>query len=147
MGIRDVWKFMHSTYKSSPWKYANKSQEHSSKTKPASSDPEENPLQRQKASGALAGYGVGLSLSRLYAQYFGGDLKLLSTDGFGTDVYLHLSRLGTHCENLPKVVLHSPSMHDSSLRSDQDMHQERLLISADEEAYLRQELAALRRME
>ena len=29
---------------------------------------------------------MGLTLSRLYAQYFGGDLKILSLDGFGTDV-------------------------------------------------------------
>ena len=33
-----------------------------------------------------ARFGVGLTLSRLYAQYFGGDLKILSLDGFGTDV-------------------------------------------------------------
>ncbi|CAM9885432.1 unnamed protein product, partial [Phaeothamnion confervicola] len=33
----------------------------------------------------LAGYGVGLPLSRVYARYFGGDLVLLSMEGFGTD--------------------------------------------------------------
>lgn len=33
----------------------------------------------------LAGFGVGLPLSRLYARYFGGDLQLLSMEGFGTD--------------------------------------------------------------
>lgn len=59
-------------------------------------------------------FGVGLTLSRLYAQYFGGDLKILSLDGFGTDVYLHLNRLGTACEDLPQGVLYSPSMRDSS---------------------------------
>jgi len=37
--------------------------------------------------------GVGLPISRLYAQYFGGDLKLLSLEGHGTDVFLYLSRL------------------------------------------------------
>jgi len=93
----------------------------------------------------IAGYGVGLSLSRLYAQYFGGDLKIMSVDGFGTDVYLHLSRLGTGCENLPKVVLYSPSMRDSSLLDGSENMQDRLLISADEEAFMRRELLAYRR--
>lgn len=48
----------------------------------------------------LAGYGYGLALSRLYARYFGGDLKLISMEGFGTDVYLHLNRLNTSSEPL-----------------------------------------------
>ena len=37
----------------------------------------------------LAGYGYGLPLSRLYARYLSGDLKLYSLDGFGTDALLH----------------------------------------------------------
>ena len=64
---------------------------------------------------ALAGYGVGLPLSRLYARYFGGDLAIKSLEGFGTDVYLHVSRLGHDCENLPEGVLQSPAERDSSL--------------------------------
>lgn len=42
--------------------------------------------------------GFGLPLSRLYARYFGGDLKVLSLDGYGTDAYLTLHRLGTYLE-------------------------------------------------
>lgn len=138
--MQDIWKFMYSTYRKSPWSSLRRSG-----MRPGSGDSAANPLQRPRTGGVLAGYGVGLSLSRLYAQYFGGELKILSLDGFGTDVYLHLSRLGTHCENLPKGVLVSPSMRDSSLLDDSNEPQERLLVSADEEAFLRRELAAFRR--
>lgn len=46
----------------------------------------------------MAGLGYGLPLCRLYARYFGGDLRLISLEGFGTDAFLHLSRIGTHGE-------------------------------------------------
>jgi pyruvate dehydrogenase kinase 2/3/4 len=45
----------------------------------------------------LAGYGVGLPMSRLYARYFGGDLDIKSMEGFGTDCYLHLNRCELLC--------------------------------------------------
>lgn len=64
---------------------------------------------------ALAGYGVGLPLSRLYARYFGGDLDVKSLEGFGTDAYIHLSRLGHNCEELPDVVKKSPAESDSTV--------------------------------
>lgn len=49
----------------------------------------------------MAGFGYGLPISRLYAQYFGGDLKLILMEGYGTDVYLHLNRLSSSSEPLP----------------------------------------------
>lgn len=49
----------------------------------------------------LAGYGYGLPISRLYARYFGGDLQIISMEGYGTDAYLHLNRLGNVSEPLP----------------------------------------------
>uniref|UniRef100_A0A5B6ZP93 Protein-serine/threonine kinase n=1 Tax=Davidia involucrata TaxID=16924 RepID=A0A5B6ZP93_DAVIN len=65
-----------------------------------------NPLDEQSDLGTanvatMAGYGFGLPISRLYAQYFGGDLQIISMEGYGTDAYLHLSRLGDSQEPLP----------------------------------------------
>jgi pyruvate dehydrogenase kinase 2/3/4 len=66
-------------------------------------------------TGALAGYGFGLPLSRLYSQYFGGDLDIKSMEGFGTDAYCHLNALGTNCEDIPSGVAASPAERDSTL--------------------------------
>ncbi|KAJ7067732.1 atypical/PDHK/BCKDK protein kinase [Mycena belliarum] len=44
----------------------------------------------QTGMGTIAGLGYGLPMSRLYAAYFGGDLRLMSLDGWGSDVYLKL---------------------------------------------------------
>lgn len=41
----------------------------------------------------LAGLGFGLPISRSYAQYFKGDLNIMSMEGFGTDCYIALPRL------------------------------------------------------
>lgn len=50
----------------------------------------------------LAGYGVGLPLSRLYARYLGGSLHLMSMPGIGTTAYLYLKRVDTEAkETLP----------------------------------------------
>jgi pyruvate dehydrogenase kinase 2/3/4 len=52
----------------------------------------------------LAGLGYGLPISRLYARYFGGDLQVISMEGYGTDAYLHLKRLGNAEEVLPRKL-------------------------------------------
>eukprot|EP00834_Sanchytrium_tribonematis_P002816 NODE_95_length_21511_cov_0.501168.p5 type:complete len:389 gc:universal NODE_95_length_21511_cov_0.501168:6574-5408(-) len=41
----------------------------------------------------LAGLGYGLPISRQYARYFGGDLRIISLENYGTDAYLHLRYL------------------------------------------------------
>jgi len=43
--------------------------------------------------GELAGYGFGLPLTRLHAQYFGGDVFMQALPGHGTDMYLLLTHL------------------------------------------------------
>ncbi|CAK0873573.1 unnamed protein product, partial [Prorocentrum cordatum] len=48
-----------------------------------------------KAPTQLAGYGVGLPMSRLYARYLGGSLDLRSWPGYGTDAYLVLPRISS----------------------------------------------------
>jgi len=49
----------------------------------------------------LAGLGYGLPISRSYARYFGGDLSIMSMEGFGTDAFVYLTRLGNSREPLP----------------------------------------------
>jgi len=46
--------------------------------------------------------GYGLPLARLYARYFGGDLRVTSYDGYGTDMHVYLTNLdGAAKERLP----------------------------------------------
>lgn len=56
--------------------------------------------QDHSADSPLAGLGYGLPISRSYARYFGGDLDVQSMDGFGTDAFVHLVRLGDSQEPL-----------------------------------------------
>jgi len=49
----------------------------------------------------LAGLGYGLPISKSYARYFGGDVSINSMDGYGTDAFVHLRRLGDTREPLP----------------------------------------------
>lgn len=57
----------------------------------------------------LAGFGVGLPLSRLYARYLGGSLDLISLPGYGVHAYLFLPRLESkQLEVLPDMDMHFP---------------------------------------
>ena len=50
----------------------------------------------------MHGLGYGLPLSRLYVRYFQGDIRLMSVDGYGTDVYIYLKSIPDDArEHLP----------------------------------------------
>jgi pyruvate dehydrogenase kinase 2/3/4 len=44
--------------------------------------------------------GFGLPMSKVYAEYWGGEISVMTMDGFGTDTYLRIPRLGNQAENL-----------------------------------------------
>lgn len=44
--------------------------------------------------------GIGLPMSKVYAGYFGGSLELYTMEGYGTDAYVRIPRLGNTNENL-----------------------------------------------
>lgn len=44
--------------------------------------------------------GMGLPLSRVYAEYWAGTLELHSLEGYGVDAFLQISRLGNKNEQL-----------------------------------------------
>jgi pyruvate dehydrogenase kinase 2/3/4 len=41
----------------------------------------------------LAGLGYGLPISRNYARFFGGELTIMSMEGYGTNSFIYLPRL------------------------------------------------------
>nr|GAT59448.1 alpha-ketoacid dehydrogenase kinase N-terminal domain-containing protein [Mycena chlorophos] len=61
-------------------------------------DPEFDP--EVQAGVGHAKVGIGLPMSNIFATYFGGSLELVTMQGYGTDVYLRLPRLGTNLEGI-----------------------------------------------
>lgn len=58
----------------------------------------------------MAGFGVGLPLSKLYARFLSGDLDVQTVNGYGTDVYIYLKNknldkrevLPNYCKDIQK---------------------------------------------
>ena len=90
----NVWSYLHSTTRKK-WEddisVADDDADHDgivSTSLPLSGNEDNNPTE-------LAGYGIGLPMSRLYARYLGGDLNLISLPGYGTHAYVFLPRLSS----------------------------------------------------
>jgi hypothetical protein len=49
--------------------------------------------------------GLGLPMTKIYTDFFGGCLSLRSLDGHGMDVYVRLPKLGTNKEAIEEIVL------------------------------------------
>lgn len=80
------------------------------------SDPIPPPLSSPPLSGPTSGHdsslsclssrppnlrlGMGLPLSRVYAEYWAGSLELHSLEGYGVDAFLQISKLGNKNEQL-----------------------------------------------
>uniref|UniRef100_A0A8C8K7V6 Protein-serine/threonine kinase n=1 Tax=Oncorhynchus tshawytscha TaxID=74940 RepID=A0A8C8K7V6_ONCTS len=67
---------------------------------------------------SAAGYGYGLPISRLYARYFQGDLKLYSLEGYGTDAGIYALSM-EYIEKLP-VYNKSAWKHYKTMREADD---------------------------
>ncbi|EDV28213.1 uncharacterized protein TRIADDRAFT_53587 [Trichoplax adhaerens] len=59
--------------------------------------------ERSESISPMAGYGYGLPLSRLYARYLNGDLKLSPLEGYGMDAYIYLKRFSVNANEVIPV--------------------------------------------
>ena len=50
--------------------------------------------------GPIAGFGYGIPISSLYAEYLGGKVHVESMEGWGTDAFVYLNRIGNVVEAL-----------------------------------------------
>ena len=58
-------------------------------------DEDETPTTDFSNSSPLAGLGYGLPIARNYARFFGGDLQIMSMEGYGTDSFIYLPIIKT----------------------------------------------------
>ncbi|KAJ3815498.1 branched-chain alpha-ketoacid dehydrogenase kinase [Lentinula aff. lateritia] len=78
-----------SSYRRGIWATVNEQVENWNR----SPDPE-----KDAGIGRHARMGIGLPMSNIFATYFGGSLDLKTLDGYGTDAYVRLPKLGTNLE-------------------------------------------------
>ncbi|KAG9298908.1 hypothetical protein G9A89_015930 [Geosiphon pyriformis] len=57
-------------------------------------------VQEQESIPPLLHLGIGLPMSKVYAEYWGGGMKIFTMNGYGTDAYVKITRLGNREENL-----------------------------------------------
>jgi len=44
----------------------------------------------------ISGFGHGLGLSKIFSNYFGGDIKIVSSYGIGTDIYIYIKKINSN---------------------------------------------------
>ena len=49
----------------------------------------------------FSGGGYGLPIARLFARYFGGEITIISMEGYGTDAFIQVHKLGKNMEVVP----------------------------------------------
>ncbi|OLY85395.1 [Pyruvate dehydrogenase (acetyl-transferring)] kinase, mitochondrial [Smittium mucronatum] len=108
--VAELWSYTHQ--QSMPY-------DHASITSPSeTADPFKEPDFGSSTDYPMFGFGVGLPTARLIARYFGGDLDVVSMEGYGSDFYLHLQRSGNVAEctpDLSQLTLQSSSSSVSDL--------------------------------
>lgn len=107
--VKEAFKYTFSTASRFPVSTDSSSQHSShhhkldpgSRKAPLDGDPE------RATSYPLAGLGHGLPLSRLYARYLGGDLRLISVEGRGSSAFVYLKRLPEAANELLPIFSHT----------------------------------------
>jgi pyruvate dehydrogenase kinase 2/3/4 len=79
---------------------AEKRTEEASGLAPAPHNPHDNSLSSLSSRPPNLRLGMGLPLSRVYAEYWAGSLELHSLEGYGVDAFLQISKLGNKNEQL-----------------------------------------------
>lgn len=77
--------------------------------------------------------GIGLTMSKIYAEYWGGELQMITMDGYGTDVYVRIPKLGTSIENLGIDLQAHPAFHNND-QSDLILKSKKYKLKHDDKA-------------
>lgn len=82
--------------------------------------------------------GIGLLMSRVFAEYWGGELQVITMDGYGTDAYVRIPRTGLLTENIGIDTTHHRMPRKKSLDAPpakQQQHHHHHLIKHSEPAH------------
>ena len=80
----------------------------------------------------LAGYGYSIPLSRLYVRYLGGDLKLQSIEGDGTDCFIYLNSGNNDAVEVLPIITNQLGEHYKSKKEMKDWISKAGLISSNQ---------------
>ncbi|KAI8085103.1 branched-chain alpha-ketoacid dehydrogenase [Halteromyces radiatus] len=92
-----------------------------------SDDQQQKQQQKEQEQSVNMPLGMGLPMSKVYAEYWGGDLNIQTLHGWGTDAYVRIPKLGDQLEHLD-VEDHASDLH-VELDSGSDVtHRRRFVI-------------------